>query len=320
MTDAAPGRRAAASLALAVGETQAVVHAGDVEIARYVFRPDAPTVEGPKPYLHPLRTLDGAVVTGFRPWDHRWHKGLQMTWTDVSGQNFWGGPTYVDGQGYVWLDNVGSMRHERFTALDVEGGHVGFTEELTWLTQDGAAWISETRTHRFHGVDVARGLWVLDFATTLRNISGRTLDLGSPTTNGRPAAGYTGFFLRMPRAWTGGAVSSEVDGDADALMGREAAWVAFSGQHDDVDGAATILAYAGTSSAAPPVKWFVRSDTIPVLSPSPSFDESIPLAPDGELALSHRHVFADREWSGAELRTLADEFRPSVDPAQEASR
>ncbi|MFI6290470.1 DUF6807 family protein [Nonomuraea sp. NPDC050790] len=25
------------------------------------------------------RTLDGDVVTGYRPHDHRWHKGLQMT-------------------------------------------------------------------------------------------------------------------------------------------------------------------------------------------------------------------------------------------------
>ena len=30
-------------------------------------------------------------MTGYRPHDHRWHKGLQMTWTHVSGENFWGG-------------------------------------------------------------------------------------------------------------------------------------------------------------------------------------------------------------------------------------
>lgn len=62
-----------------------VVTAGDIEIGRYVFAPDAPAVESPKPYWHPLRALDGGLVTGYRPWDHRWHKGLQMTWTHVSG-------------------------------------------------------------------------------------------------------------------------------------------------------------------------------------------------------------------------------------------
>lgn len=301
------------TLTLTTGDTEAVVTAHGVEIARYVFRPDAPVAEGSKPYLHPLRTLDGAVVTAYRPWDHRWHKGLQMTWTHVSGQNFWGGPSYVDGEGYVWLDNVGSMRHERFTAADEEGDDVGFTEELTWITQGGAEWISETRTHRFHGVDTARGLWALDFTTTIRNISGEELELGSPTTQGRPAAGYTGFFLRMPRAWTGGTVAFEgaAPGEtADALMGREAGWVSFSGQHDEVDGAATVLAYAGTSTAAPAIKWFVRSEPFPVLSPSPSFDEAIVFAPSDEISLAHRYVFADRPWEGAELQALAAELQP----------
>lgn len=305
------------TLTLTTDDTEAVVTAHGVEIARYVFRPDAPVAEGSKPYLHPLRTLDGAVVTAYRPWDHRWHKGLQMTWTHVSGQNFWGGPSYVDGEGYVWLDNVGSMRHERFTALDEEGSDVGFTEELTWTTQSGADWISETRTHRFRGVDAARGLWVLDFTTTIRNISGRELELGSPTTQGRPAAGYTGFFLRMPRAWTGGTVafggaeSSDGEGSgADALMGQEAEWVSFSGQHDERDGAATVLAYAGTSTAAPAIKWFVRSEPFPVLSPSPSFDEAIAFAPGAEISLAHRYVFADRAWEGEELRALAAELQP----------
>jgi hypothetical protein len=114
------------TMSLATDDAEVVVASRGMEIARYVFRPDALVAEGSKPYLHPLRTLDGAVVTAFRPWDHRWHKGLQMTWTYVSGQNFWGGPSYIDGEGYVSLDNVGSMRHERFTAMDETGTDVGF--------------------------------------------------------------------------------------------------------------------------------------------------------------------------------------------------
>jgi hypothetical protein len=73
------------------------VRVGDVELFRYVCRPVTAPFEGPKPYLHPVRTLAGDVVTAYRPHDHRWHKGIQMTATDVSGQNFWGGVTYVRG-------------------------------------------------------------------------------------------------------------------------------------------------------------------------------------------------------------------------------
>ncbi|SDG66620.1 Methane oxygenase PmoA [Microbacterium pygmaeum] len=287
-----------------------VVTAGDIEIGRYVFAPDAPAVESPKPYWHPLRALDGGLVTGYRPWDHRWHKGLQMTWTHVSGDNFWGGPSFVQGEGYVWLDNVGRIRHDGFSEVVASGPDVGMSEQLTWIAASGQEWLSETRTHRFPILDRERGYWVLDFATTLRNIRGADLHLGSPTTAGRPAAGYTGLFLRMPRAWTGGEVIAAGDRTAGDLMGRAADWVGFTGQHDDVDGGATVLAFAGTSSAAPAIRWFVRSEPIPVLAPSPSFDQEIVLRDGEELALTHRHVFLDRVWRAAELAELAEELHP----------
>jgi hypothetical protein len=283
----------------------------DSEIGTYVFAPDAVATESPKPYWHPLRALHGGLLTGYRPWDHRWHKGLQMTWTHLSGQNFWGGPTYVHGQGYVQRDNAGRMRHDAFSAVRERGDEVGFTETLTWITSDGEEWVAEERTHRLHGLDAQRGIWIMDFATTLRNIRGADLEFGSPTTEGRERAGYTGLFLRMPRAWTGGRVLSPLGtGGADELMGREAPWAAFSGQHDDIDGGATVIAYAGTTSGPRPIEWFVRADPIPVLAPSPAFHEAFTLADGEELRLSHRHVFLDRIWEADELAALTEELAP----------
>ncbi len=295
---------------LSLTDTDAVVTAAGVDVARYVFDPGGAASEGPKPYLHPVRALDGAVLSAFRPWDHRWHKGLQMTWTQVSGQNFWGGPTFQRDIGYTQLDNVGRMRHDRFTAMTYAGSEVSFTEELTWITQAGQEWFAETRTHRFHGLDTARGLWVLDFATTLRNIAGRELELGSPTTEGRPNAGYTGFAIRMPRAWTGGRVLSADSDDADALMGAVTPWLAFSGEHDEVDGGGTVLVFAGTSTGSPPVTWFVRSEPFPIMSPSASFDEPIVLAPGEDVSLTHRHVFLDSIPTADAVRDLAAELAP----------
>jgi hypothetical protein len=304
-------------LTLALRDTDLTVTAAGVDIARYAFDPGGAASEGPKPYLHPLRALDGAPLTAFRPWDHRWHKGLQMTWTHVSGQNFWGGPTYRRDTGYQPLDNVGRMRHDGFATVMDSGPEVSFTQNLTWITQGGETWVSEQRTHRFHGVDVDRGLWMLDFSTVLRNVSDRDLEFGSPTTEGRPNAGYTGFVIRMPRAWTGGRVLAGGLGDdagADAVMGAQAPWVAVAGEHDEFDGGGTVLVFAGTSSTtadtAPPVKWFVRSEPFPIVAPSPSFDEHILLAPGGEMSLAHRHVFGDRIWTPDETRAIASELQP----------
>jgi alkanesulfonate monooxygenase SsuD/methylene tetrahydromethanopterin reductase-like flavin-dependent oxidoreductase (luciferase family) len=61
------------------------------------------------------------------------------------------------------------------------GSEVSFSEQLTWITRGARTGFDEIRTHRFHGLDVARGLWALDFTTTLRDVSGRGLELGSPT-------------------------------------------------------------------------------------------------------------------------------------------
>ena len=119
----------------------------------------------------------------------------------------------------------------------------------------------------------------------------------------------------MPRAWTGGRVLSPIGtGGADALMGSEAPWAAFSGQHDDVDGGATVLAYAGTTSGPRPIEWFVRSEPIPVLAPSPAFHEAFTLADGEELRLSHRHVFLDRIWDADELTASPRSSRPDAPP------
>ncbi|GGZ06732.1 hypothetical protein GCM10010300_58440 [Streptomyces olivaceoviridis] len=91
----------------------------------------------------------GRTVTGYRPSDHRWHKGLQMTASHLSGQNFWGGNSYVHGQGYLALpDRVGSMRHDGFTALRAERERLALTEELTWTEHGGREWAQEVRGDR----------------------------------------------------------------------------------------------------------------------------------------------------------------------------
>src|SRR5690606_20330684 len=93
------GRRM--TLAIARTDTQITVRDGDVELLRYVFVPDSPQLESPKPYLDPIRTRGGRVISLFRPWDHVWHKGIAWSLPVVDDENFWGGPTYVRGEGYV---------------------------------------------------------------------------------------------------------------------------------------------------------------------------------------------------------------------------
>ncbi|MCW2857782.1 MAG: hypothetical protein JWR52_3397 [Marmoricola sp.] len=294
------------------------ITAADVPLATYVYLPDAPAVEAPKPYFHPLRTTSGAPVTNYRPWDHRWHKGVQMTLSHVTevetgvGQNFWGGPTFeadAPGNGYVWRDNLGRQDHVVFDKV-MAGDAVEVAERLDWVTSTDDRWFAEERTVRLSNVDLARGLWVLDFATTLTNTHSGALRIGSPTTHGRPRAGYTGFFWRGPRAWTDAPIIAADGTDGETVMGHRADWVAMAGQHDGRDGGATVLLYAGRSSAAVPLTWFARTEMFAALNPSVAFHDEFDLAPGKTLVLTHRLVVIDRALDRAGLAPLAEEFTP----------
>ncbi|KJK48287.1 oxidoreductase [Lentzea aerocolonigenes] len=278
-----------------------VVSVGDVELFTYVHQPATPAFEGPKPYLHPVRTLAGDVVTAFRPHDHRWHKGVQMTATDVSGENFWGGVTYVRDQGYVVLPNVGTMRHEDF-AVNESDGEVRVGELLSWFTEAGQHWVHEMRELTVR--DVESGAWTLEFATTLTNLRSEPLIFGSPTTNGRELAGYTGFFWRGPRSFTEGTVIAADGGSGQEMMGKAARWLAFVGQHDEVDRSSTLLFVDHPDNKG--THWFVRSTPFAAVNPSFAFHDTVEVAPGESLSLRYRLVVADGAWDRDQLESYVE--------------
>lgn len=133
------------------GDHIAVAVAGSgVEPMRYVYRPEARR-EAPKPYIHPLCTLSDRVVTDYRPNDHRWHKGLQLTASHLSGQNLWGGTTHVHGEGYPALpERVGSTAHRIFDEVAVRGGRATVAERLSRHPHTGDLWADEARRIGVH--------------------------------------------------------------------------------------------------------------------------------------------------------------------------
>ncbi|KUN58640.1 oxidoreductase [Streptomyces canus] len=285
------------------GEHIAVEAANGTEILRYVYRPDPEAFEAKKPYAHPVRTLGGRTVTGYRPNDHRWHKGLQMTASHLSGQNFWGGNCYVHGQGYLPLpERVGSMRHDGFPVLSVEDDRLTVAEELTWVENGGSEWAREVRGITVHSVDEEAGSWALDWSIRLTNTRDEPLAFGSPTTAGREMAGYTGLQWRGPRDFTGGSVfAPDTDGDADKLMGSQSPWLAFTTEHDDVDAHSTLVFAHAPENLDPQhaiheSHWFVRSEPFPTVAFSWAFFEEFELPPGESFEYRYRLVVADGAW------------------------
>ncbi|GAB3544935.1 hypothetical protein J2S53_001131 [Actinopolyspora lacussalsi] len=292
------------------GENITVAAAG-TEILNYVYKPDPVEYESRKPYVHPLRTLAGSTVTGYRPNDHRWHKGLQLTASHVSGQNFWGGHSYVTGEGYRELpERIGSMRHDEFESFEVETDELRFTERLHWLHNDGTPWAREHRSIRVHSVDPERGSWALDWSIRLVNVREQPLRFGSPTTAGREMAGYTGLHWRGPREFTGGDVLGPggISGEA-GMMGRRARWLGFVGEHDEVDRCSTVVFEHAPANdhAIHESHWFVRSEPTPAVALSWAFFEEFALPPGEDFSYTYRILLADGARDHEQIERELDE-------------
>ena len=116
---------------------------GGTVVARLQDGTDVDPTLGPRPYLHPVTTLDGVPVSDAFPEDHRWHLGVSVAMQDVAGTNLWGGRTYVRDQGYTWRDDHGRIVTTRLAPTAAEDA---FTTTLHWLDRDGTLLITEDRT------------------------------------------------------------------------------------------------------------------------------------------------------------------------------
>ncbi|TFV96878.1 PmoA family protein [Orlajensenia leifsoniae] len=298
-------------------DSHVIVRDGDVELARYTYRPDTVQLESPKPYLHPLRTRGGDPVTLFRPHDHVWHKGIAWSLPHVGDENFWGGPTYVHGQFYVQLENNGRAEHERMTELEATADAATIAHRLRWMTQDGRPIIEEDRRIGVHLVDDA---WVLVFETAMRNASDATISIGSPTTKGRENAGYGGLFWRGPRSFTGGTVRTPLGDGGDELRGSRLEWMGFTGRQDGSGGTSTLVIVDDVENPRHPPQWFARSEEFACLCPAPFFSEELAFEAGESIRFRYAVVIADGHGEEGGAARLADLGRGLLDAGRVSNR
>lgn len=289
--------------------------AGGRQIAKYTYKPTDDQYESPRPFFHPLTTLEGDEVTISRPWDHVWHKGLSWALPNVGDHNFWGGATYTRATGYADLDNNGAMAHEAFTAIDASGAGITASESLNWSGQDGRPVIAEQRRFNIRLLDVPgvpAGGWVLLFEAAMSNISGAEIGIGSPTTEGRDNAGYGGLFWRGPRSFTGGEFRSEQGAGTDEFMGTRSPWIAFTGQHDGSCRSSTIAFVEDGSNPGAPNQWFARSSMFACLGSAPFFSEVVPLREGQSITYRYAVVIADGSVDEDSAAALADAAKAAL--------
>ncbi|MFJ5693709.1 DUF6807 family protein [Arthrobacter sp. NPDC093125] len=273
----------------------------------------------PRPYLHPVTTLDGVAVTDHLPADHPWHLGAGFALPDVNGNNFWGGKTYTREAGtYVSRPDHGRIELLPAAVEDVSagtdtasGGHSAVragasgsghdARQLRWLGADGQPLLTELRT--LGSVILGERVWRLDLRTELTAVV--DVSLGSPGSNGAAGSGYGGFFWRLPACGGARIFTSDAEGEP-AVHGSVAPWLAWTADFGEVPGiragqTATLVFRAPAEAADP---WFVRCSGYPAVGSALAWDKPVALKAGESLSRSLSVWVCDGQLSPAAVESL----------------
>jgi len=250
---------------------------GDSELATYHSGTVMPPGLSPRPYLHPVVTRAGSVVTAAEPADHLHHYGMSLAVPDVDGTSYWGGSTYVRGTGSTILANHGRQHRLAFLA----GGENTLTEQLEWRDPAGCPQLREVRTISWSTVDDST--WALDWQSVL-HAGPAPVTFGSPATNGKPGGFYGGLFWRTP--FTSEDVSAVVaDGVGESVAhGSVSPWLALTTSTRSI-----VLLQRGEV-----LPWFVRTASYAGAGPALAVHERRTVTPGIPLVLRLTVAITDR--------------------------
>ena len=216
----------------------------------------------PKPYVHPVKAVNGAVVTLDSPADHKHHRGLFIGWSNVNGLDFWG-------------ESTGRMVHQRFERIEVKKDEVTLVAVIQWVKKaTGEVILTERRTLRF--------LPPTDETTML--VWESELEADKEVT--LAGAQYNGLGIRFPESMTGGKVlNSNGTTELKKANGEKAEWCAYFGR---VNGSQCCVAiFSHPSNARHPTPFFVMNEPFGFLSAAPTFYQPLKLAPKERLQLRY---------------------------------
>jgi hypothetical protein len=172
--------------------------------------------DAPRPYLHPVRTPAGALLTVDAPADHPWHHALWFTIKFVNGENFW-----------EEYDEFGTLRTRHVEELG--GGGVRAT--IDWVRPDGER-VAVSETREIVPRAVSEHAYALDWREELVPVAGTVFDRTPFTTWG----GYGGLTIRGAPDWHDTALVLPDGSRRDRLLGERAPWCALSGLAPAGDG------------------------------------------------------------------------------------
>ena len=260
-----------------------------------------------RPFLHPVMTPAGHVLTRNEPEDHPWHHGLWFTIKFVDGDNFW-----------EEMAPYGVLRHQgRPEVVEGSDGTVSVVGDLHWTRGDRQT-LALTEHRRFTHVPLAdeagNSGYAIDLDTTLVPATAVRLDRTEFTTWG----GYGGLTLRGADDLVDTRLLLADGSVHDRLLGTPSPWCDLSGVSGaDTPGAAgPVVAPAGlalfdhpgnrrfpTPFYASTFDGYGEGAWTNFFNAAFLFHDGMDLAAGEELRIRHRTVVHDGHWPAARLQS-----------------
>lgn len=203
-----------------------------------------------RPFLHPVATPAGHVLTREAPPDHPWHHGLWFAVKYVNGENFW-----------EEYGEFGVVRPDGEPVVETGGDRVRVSHRLSWIRPDGrSVAIVEDRalTHVVLGPS-AGDAYAIDVDVTLVPTADTVLDRTPFTTWG----GYGGLTLRGPGDWSDTRLLLADGTVHDRVLGIRSPWCDLTGSAGTGGPLAGVAVLDHPANPWHPVPWYAstRADT-----------------------------------------------------------
>lgn len=203
-----------------------------------------------RPFLHPVATPSGHVLTRDAPPDHPWHHGLWFAVKFVNGENFW-----------EEYGEFGVVRSDCEPSVESQGDRVRISGTLSWIRPDGrSVAIVEQRVLVHVPMEAPDGeVYGIDIDVSLAPTTDTVLDRTPFTTWG----GYGGLALRGPGDWSETRLLLADGSSHDRVLGTASPWCDLTGSVGPTGALAGIAILDHPANPWYPVPWYAstRSDT-----------------------------------------------------------
>jgi hypothetical protein len=245
----------ALALALPLAAQVKITQSADIVKVEIDGKPYADFVMGDtaanKPYLFPLRTATGKIITRHFPmekvegevYDHQHHRGLWFSHGDVNGIDFWANESsYKKGKlGKIVLKKLNGIKS------GAKSGSINAT--FNWNDPEGKTLLTEDRVMTFYSDPKLRTI----------DVDVKLTAAGAPVKFGDTKEGVFAIRLATPldEKHTGKMVSSDGKAGEKQVWGKAFPWVDYSGQIDGETVGVAIL--DNPSNPRAPTHWHARS-------------------------------------------------------------